>query len=256
MRCALPGSRGDIPENVNFALKAEVARTFLDSKSIKYQIAQSDKQMSLADVGDIARPFTVHIECERASAQPVTATISSPSPSQREFSPSERERADNLCKDYAHPSSLSQKTVDAIIEACSTVMRAYPYGSKVVEALLIRGAAYRIKHEYSKADHDLNIVVASSHASPKTAGAAARLLGTMALLGESATIESAKRWFELAADKGDSIAMAYVASAYAKGQDVVKNCGLARYWIEKAIAAGYENAKEELQSGFNGRCSW
>jgi serine protease Do len=28
---------GDIPQNVNFALKAEVARTFLDSKRIGYQ---------------------------------------------------------------------------------------------------------------------------------------------------------------------------------------------------------------------------
>ena len=34
---------GDIPENVNFALKAEVARAFLDSKGIKYQMERSDK---------------------------------------------------------------------------------------------------------------------------------------------------------------------------------------------------------------------
>jgi S1-C subfamily serine protease len=60
---------GDIPQNVNFALKAEVARTFLDSKSIAYQTARSDQQLSAADVGDIARPFTVQIECH-ASGQP------------------------------------------------------------------------------------------------------------------------------------------------------------------------------------------
>jgi S1-C subfamily serine protease len=56
---------GDIPQNVNFALKAEVARTFLDSKGIAYQKASSDQQLSPADVGDIARPFTVHIQCEQ-----------------------------------------------------------------------------------------------------------------------------------------------------------------------------------------------
>jgi S1-C subfamily serine protease len=60
---------GDISENVNFALKAEVARTFLDSKGIKYQMAGSDTQLSPADVGEIGRPFTVHIECKRTSAQ-------------------------------------------------------------------------------------------------------------------------------------------------------------------------------------------
>jgi Trypsin-like peptidase domain len=55
---------GDIPQNVNFALKAEVARTFLDSKGIAYQSARSDQQLSAADVGDIGHPFTVQIECQ------------------------------------------------------------------------------------------------------------------------------------------------------------------------------------------------
>jgi Trypsin-like peptidase domain len=64
----LAPSLGDIPQNVNFALKAEVVRTFLDSKSIVYRTAQSEQQLSPADVGEIARPFTVHIECERAAA--------------------------------------------------------------------------------------------------------------------------------------------------------------------------------------------
>jgi hypothetical protein len=54
---------GDIPQNVNFAVKAEVARTFLDSKGISYQSAHSDVQLPPADVGDISRPFTVEIEC-------------------------------------------------------------------------------------------------------------------------------------------------------------------------------------------------
>jgi S1-C subfamily serine protease len=60
---------GDVPQNVNFALKAEVARTFLDSKGIAYQTARSEQQLSPADVGDIARPFTAHIECEQAASR-------------------------------------------------------------------------------------------------------------------------------------------------------------------------------------------
>jgi len=69
---------GDIPENVNFAIKAEVARTFLDSKGIKYQMERSDKQLSPADVGDIGRPFTVHIECEGTSTQVAMAVAPNP----------------------------------------------------------------------------------------------------------------------------------------------------------------------------------
>jgi hypothetical protein len=75
---------GDVPQNVNFALKAEVARTFLDSKGIEYQTARSEQQLSPADVGDIARPFTVHIECEQAgsrSAAPSNRSSPTPKPS-------------------------------------------------------------------------------------------------------------------------------------------------------------------------------
>ena len=66
---------GDIPQNVNFALKAEVARTFLDSKGISYQTVRSDKQLSPAEVGDISRPFTVHIECEQRASQSLAGPI-------------------------------------------------------------------------------------------------------------------------------------------------------------------------------------
>jgi S1-C subfamily serine protease len=67
---------GDIPQNVNFALKAELARTFLDSKGISYRAARSDQQLSTADVGDIARPFTVHIECRQAASRVAAPTTS------------------------------------------------------------------------------------------------------------------------------------------------------------------------------------
>jgi hypothetical protein len=50
---------GDIPQNVNFAIKADVAKTFLKSKGINYSVAPSDQNLSPADIGDIGRPFTV-----------------------------------------------------------------------------------------------------------------------------------------------------------------------------------------------------
>jgi S1-C subfamily serine protease len=42
---------GDIPQNVNFALKAEVARTFLDSKGIAYHSAPSETSRGLFSSG-------------------------------------------------------------------------------------------------------------------------------------------------------------------------------------------------------------
>ncbi len=63
---------GDIPQNVNFAFKAEIARAFLDSRGISYRAVRSEQQLSTADVGDAARPFTAYIECRRAVRPVVT----------------------------------------------------------------------------------------------------------------------------------------------------------------------------------------
>jgi hypothetical protein len=62
-------STGAIPQNVNFALKTAVVRTFLESKAIGYQTAESVQQLSSADVGEIGQPFTVKIECYGPQAE-------------------------------------------------------------------------------------------------------------------------------------------------------------------------------------------
>ncbi len=56
---------GDIPQNVNFAINASVARIFLDAEGIEYKLATSTKTLSGADVAARARKFTVVIECWR-----------------------------------------------------------------------------------------------------------------------------------------------------------------------------------------------
>jgi hypothetical protein len=58
---------GDIPQNVNFAIKAEIAKAFLDSNGIGYGTIRSDQTLSPADIGDAGRAFTVYIECQRAA---------------------------------------------------------------------------------------------------------------------------------------------------------------------------------------------
>ena len=57
---------GDLPQNVNFAIKAAVAREFLDAQNVRYATAPSDTARSHADVGEIARRATVMVECARS----------------------------------------------------------------------------------------------------------------------------------------------------------------------------------------------
>ena len=59
---------GDLPQNVNFAIKADVAREFLDAQGVRYATAPSDTARSNADVGEIARRVTVMVECGREPA--------------------------------------------------------------------------------------------------------------------------------------------------------------------------------------------
>jgi S1-C subfamily serine protease len=54
---------GDIPQNVNFAIRSSVARTFLEANDVTYTKAPSKTKLDIADVGDVAKGFTVLIGC-------------------------------------------------------------------------------------------------------------------------------------------------------------------------------------------------
>jgi S1-C subfamily serine protease len=54
---------GDIPQNVNFALKASVVRDFLDTNGVKYRTAASISEQRNAEIADQAKGFAVFIEC-------------------------------------------------------------------------------------------------------------------------------------------------------------------------------------------------
>jgi S1-C subfamily serine protease len=56
---------GDLPQNVNFALKGEIARGFLEQLAVHYRTAASTAHLSNADVGDIGRRVTVLVACYR-----------------------------------------------------------------------------------------------------------------------------------------------------------------------------------------------
>ena len=54
---------GDIPQNVNFAIKANVAMNFLDGAGIAYQRSGSGPQLDTPSIADTAQGFTFLIEC-------------------------------------------------------------------------------------------------------------------------------------------------------------------------------------------------
>ena len=58
-------STGDVPQNVNFAVKSSVIRLFLDGLGIAYSESSSDVRLEAADVGERAKKFTVLLECWR-----------------------------------------------------------------------------------------------------------------------------------------------------------------------------------------------
>jgi hypothetical protein len=59
---------GDIPQNVNFAIKAEVLERFLDGRRLSYSEDVTSATLPVADVADLARAFTVQVECSPASS--------------------------------------------------------------------------------------------------------------------------------------------------------------------------------------------
>jgi S1-C subfamily serine protease len=60
---AVAGVTGDIPENVNFALKAAIAEIFLQSAGVQPVYGGRTKKLAPADVADLAKRSTVFIIC-------------------------------------------------------------------------------------------------------------------------------------------------------------------------------------------------
>lgn len=56
---------GDVPQNVNFAIKSNVARDFLEANGVEYKSAASGPALSTSDVGERLKRVTAKIECWR-----------------------------------------------------------------------------------------------------------------------------------------------------------------------------------------------
>ena len=61
----IAGATSNIPQNVNFAIKASVAASFLESNGVAYASGRTGDHLSAADIAERARAFTVQIECQK-----------------------------------------------------------------------------------------------------------------------------------------------------------------------------------------------
>jgi S1-C subfamily serine protease len=55
---------GDIPENINFAIKTGALRDFLDNSVVPYQTSDTKTDLKTADITRNARAFTLLISCK------------------------------------------------------------------------------------------------------------------------------------------------------------------------------------------------
>jgi len=57
---------GNIPENINFAIKTGALRDFLDNSVVPYQISEAKNDLKTAEIAGTARSFTLLISCTAA----------------------------------------------------------------------------------------------------------------------------------------------------------------------------------------------
>ena len=75
---AIAKRTGDIPQNVNFAIKTEVVEAFLKSAGVHYEKSVSDRPLQVADIADIAKASAVRIECSPSAGADTGPTRSMP----------------------------------------------------------------------------------------------------------------------------------------------------------------------------------
>jgi hypothetical protein len=56
---------GDIPQNVNFAIKASVAAAFLDAQRVVHAEDTSSPALSVPDIAERAKGLTMQVVCVR-----------------------------------------------------------------------------------------------------------------------------------------------------------------------------------------------
>jgi len=124
---AIAKRTGDIPQNVNFAVKGPVLETFLQTNQIPYDVAVTDGQLAVADVADMAKQAAVRIECRPSgspAAQPDTVRVSPEIESPQPYYPSPAPQ-DTLARPVPVPSDAVEEQMAQQIQL-TEVRTPYP----------------------------------------------------------------------------------------------------------------------------------
>ncbi len=61
---AMAAITGSVPQNINFAIRGELAQIFLNAHGVKYNIAKPGKKLETDDIAENGQQFTVMIRCD------------------------------------------------------------------------------------------------------------------------------------------------------------------------------------------------
>jgi serine protease Do len=56
-------TQGDIPQNVNFAIKASVVANFLQDNAVKFEVGEATQAMKGPDLADEAKALSAFVVC-------------------------------------------------------------------------------------------------------------------------------------------------------------------------------------------------
>ena len=69
----MAAAAGDLPQNVNFAIRGEVMRTFLETHQVNFPLSRSSSKLENTDIASQGAAVTVRVRCVRRPA-PVSDT--------------------------------------------------------------------------------------------------------------------------------------------------------------------------------------
>jgi serine protease Do len=61
---AMVATRGDIPQNVNFAIKGSVVATFLESNGVSFTVGNETTSLPPTDLAVLAKSLSVLVDCK------------------------------------------------------------------------------------------------------------------------------------------------------------------------------------------------
>ncbi len=65
---------GDLPQNVNFAIRGEVMRLFLENNQVNFPVSRSNTKLENTEIASQGAAVTVRVRCVRRPAVPVAVT--------------------------------------------------------------------------------------------------------------------------------------------------------------------------------------